>query len=605
MSAGLTRERFWLPTPGGAVAACLHLPGADARREGIVICPSFGYEYTHAHRSLVHLADELSAAGFPALRIDYPGTGDSEGDWSAPDLLEGWVAAVAEAGAWLTALVGRGPASLVGLRFGGLLAGLVATRTDVRHLVCWHPVRSGRRWVREHRVLHRVAADAPGEPAPEILEAGGFVLAKATADALEEVDLLRSPLRVLGQVLIVDRDDAVPDTRLEEHVRAHGIPVRTAAVPGYPDMMAEPQYTVVPRDAIRTIVGFLDEVGSRETGRVEELRTSTFGLGHTAEWMERGVRIEERLEAVPVPGAPHAPTLAGVLTRPGNDGGWARAGDAVVVLANSGSVHHVGPNRLYVELARELAREGVSSLRLDLRNLGDSVAGRCPDENHPYPATAVEDVGIAVEHLVREHGFGRCVVGGLCSGAHTAFHAGLEPSSHPIAGAVCINPLTFRWEEGMSLDTPDSHRGTRDAQYYRGAMRSWRKWIKLLRGQADARYILRFVLGRTRDVTRMKLRDAGERIGLRPPRPLGQRLERYRASGRSLRFVFSTNDPGHAILRAEAGPTLERLVREGSVAVWLVEGADHTFSRLAWRLEAAAALVAAVRSMAPTNTVPI
>lgn len=603
MSAALTRERFWLPTPGGAVAACLHLPGALVRREGIVVCPSFGYEYTHTHRSLVHLADELSAAGFPALRIDYPGTGDSEGDWLAPDLLERWVAAVAVAGDWLAALVGGGPASLVGLRFGSLLAGLAAARTDVHHLVCWHPVRSGRRWVREHRVLQRVAADEQVERAPEILEAGGFVLAKATADALEGVDLLRSPLRVLGQVLLVDRDDAVPDTRLEEHVRAQAIPVRSVAVPGYAELMAEPQYTVVPRDAIRTIVGFLDEVGSRESRRVEELRPGTLGLGRSARWTERGVRIEERLEDVPLPDAPRAQPLVGVLTRPCGDGGWAPDSDTVVVLANSGSVHHVGPNRLYVELARELAREGVASLRLDLRNLGDSVARPCADENHPYPATAVEDVGIAVEHLLREHGFGRCMVGGLCSGAHTAFHVGLESSSHGIAGAVCINPLTFQWEEGMSLDTPDSHRGTRDAQYYRGALRSWKKWIKLLRGQADVRYILRFVLGRTRDVTRMKLRDAGERIGLRPPRPLGQRLERYRASGRSLRFIFSTNDPGYAILRAEAGPTLERLRRDGSVGVWLVEGADHTFSRRAWRQEAAAALLAAVRSLSPTSAV--
>ena len=42
---------------------------------------------------------------------------------------------------------------------------------------------------------------------------------------------------------------------------------------------------------------------------------------------------------------------------------------------------------------------------------------------------------------------------GLCSGAHTAFHAGLEIEDAAIGEIVMINPMQFHWVEGMSLDT--------------------------------------------------------------------------------------------------------------------------------------------------------
>ncbi len=124
-----------------------------------------------------------------------------------------------------------------------------------------------------------------------------------------------------------------------------------------------------------------------------------------------------------------------------------------VILPNSGSVHHVGPNRLHVELARELARSGIASFRFDLRNLGDSRIGQSRDENQPYPATATADVRFVLEWLCKERGFESCIVTGLCSGAHTAYHAGFEIEDSRISAIVSINPLTFRrtWHV---LDTP-------------------------------------------------------------------------------------------------------------------------------------------------------
>jgi hypothetical protein len=60
-------------------------------------------------------------------------------------------------------------------------------------------------------------------------------------------------------------------------------------------------------------------------------------------------------------------TLVGVLCEPDT-----RPSPVVVVMSNVGLNHRVGPSRIWVELARRLARGGISSFRFDVSGLGDS-----------------------------------------------------------------------------------------------------------------------------------------------------------------------------------------------------------------------------------------
>ena len=62
-------------------------------------------------------------------------------------------------------------------------------------------------------------------------------------------------------------------------------------------------------------------------------------------------------------------SIVGILTSPPR--GVARKGIAVLLL-NAGLIHHVGPNRLYVRLARVLASMGFSTVRFDFSGIGDS-----------------------------------------------------------------------------------------------------------------------------------------------------------------------------------------------------------------------------------------
>src|SRR5690349_3433810 len=86
----VSRQPCWIPVSAGAALAWLHSPRQARRRSGVLICPPFGHEYTHTHRTLRTLADALAARGFVTLRVDYPGTGDSVGDEATPDLFRAW-----------------------------------------------------------------------------------------------------------------------------------------------------------------------------------------------------------------------------------------------------------------------------------------------------------------------------------------------------------------------------------------------------------------------------------------------------------------------------------------------------------------------------------
>lgn len=135
--------------------------------------------------------------------------------------------------------------------------------------------------------------------------------------------------------------------------------------------------------------------------------------------------------------------LAAVLTRPSGPPAGA------VLLVTAGLTPKAGPFRLYAELARRLAGEGVLVLRLDLGGIGDSVelSGGLPlSERTSRELRAATDL---VRAQVPE---GPLVVGGLCSGADDALrHAVLDPR---VTGVFMIDPFAFRtfgwfWRDGL------------------------------------------------------------------------------------------------------------------------------------------------------------
>ena len=138
--------------------------------------------------------------------------------------------------------------------------------------------------------------------------------------------------------------------------------------------------------------------------------------------------------------------LAGIVTEPEG------APRASLILVSAGLTPKAGPFRLYVELARRLAKQGVLTLRFDLGGIGDS---RQLEQQAPLAVRTRDDIAAAYERIAQAagpRGSGPIFVGGLCSGAEDAFrYAGFDPR---VSGVVLIDPFGyptwgFRWRRWM------------------------------------------------------------------------------------------------------------------------------------------------------------
>src|SRR5689334_18798477 len=103
---------FYLPSRGGPLFAWWH-PGRPGGGHAVVLCPPVGHEQVHAHRAWRHLAEAVARAGFPVLRFDSSGTGDSAGTDEDPDRLAAWRQNVRDAVAWVRRRAGAEHVTLV------------------------------------------------------------------------------------------------------------------------------------------------------------------------------------------------------------------------------------------------------------------------------------------------------------------------------------------------------------------------------------------------------------------------------------------------------------------------------------------------------------
>lgn len=153
--------------------------------------------------------------------------------------------------------------------------------------------------------------------------------------------------------------------------------------------------------------------------------------------------------------------LFGILTQPNEQQTIEDA--PVAIILNAGIVHRVGPFRLHVGLARQLANQGFTTLRMDLSGIGDSSPrpGKQKVDNR-----AELDVRDAIKHLEQTIGAKRFVLIGLCSGAYNAHMVSVN--DRRIVGGAFMDGIAFR--------TPSFYLHHHFLRYLRP--RFWRNAIK-------------------------------------------------------------------------------------------------------------------------------
>ena len=567
----VARQFGYLAAQPHALFSWQHFSTAAISRKTIVIlCYPMGYEYTHSHRSFQYWADQLAAIGCLVIRFDYSGAGDSPGRELPDNQLPIWLENIAAIAEQARRIHPDYQLCLAGLRMGATLAYLAAQTLAADQLIVWEPIVQGRRYIRELQALSKFAVDS-GDGKVDYTEFAGFLMSHATSEALKTVKLMDLPLPAATRVLCIYREDGDKHNEFCTWLSAQGNSVEVQCLPGYEDMLALPHETRIPHQAIAATATWLAQ-GTETTAEtiqpLPQLSEVTLDTGV----VEQGIWYDQ-FENKNQFGGRQQNHLFAILSRPK----LFNSSRPLVVLLNSGAVHHVGPNRVYTHLARTIAESGLACLRLDLEGLGDSYKPDSIQENHPFQANAQANFATAISCLKNLNLAKEFIVMGICSGAHAAFHSALTISSPEVCEAVLINPLTFYWQDGMSLGIPNDIQVAHDAKYYSNSMRDPKKWLKLLSGKASTGAIIQFVKDRLLNKLAVKLKHLRENI-LDEHTQLSADLLRITSANIPVSLLISASDPGLEIVQTQARRTLKKGQASGIIRVKTFAGANHTFS---------------------------
>ena len=537
--AGLSPDRRvttaggWLGPPERPVFGWLTTLEGAVTQSAVLVLPAIGYQYWSSYRTVRVIAERLAAAGHTVLRLDYDGTANAAGDQGDPDRVTAWRGSAAAGAAALRAL-GCTQLSIVGVRLGGTFALLDGQALGADAVVAWEPVASGRRYVKEIRLL---ATEVPAETAADgvgVLAAAGLVYSAQTLRDVEALDLSNLASAAPRRTLVVaEREDA----KLLATLRDAGGEVQSAVVTGGEQALGVPtEDATVPEEVVEATCRFLGvapgsslalsdpSAAQDEGGGLRGRVTFSAGLGTVSEEV---VELGSK-------------SLVAILTEPPSP----EPGALTVVFLNSGSEPHIGSGRAWVEFSRGLAASGYRSVRVDFRGWGES-----PDEGlapgRPYDQHCAADA-VDVVHALRARGHERVVLLGLCAGAWIALRTALQ---EPLAGVIALNPQMY-WRPGDPVEALMS-----DTRVRRAPERRREAWG-----------------GRWGIWTTLDL--AGHR-------PWAARwLDDLGKSRVPVAMVFAEGDDGIEYLRSRVARRLERVRRSGIIRIVEVPQIDHSMHRV-------------------------
>ena len=425
--------------------AWLHRPPVGAAlNHGVVLCNPLSAACVTTHRHWRHFARELAQAGFPTLRFDYPGTGDSA-DPPGGELLASWAASIGTAITWLRRHTEVTSVTLCGLRFGALLAAEAAAANPgiVTRLALLAPPASGRAYLRE---LH-IGALTRNLPAigGTMLEVDGLTLTAPDLAAMRRLDLAQAlqTARLSHVLELHPAWQGTADPALARAAREAGAAFTQLGFPGFRDFMKPAYKSLVPEDSFQEIINWLNAPAYPPAADVR--------LPGLPARLALPGGLEEEAYRFDSDGG-----LFGILCRPTRP-----TAATAALIVNTGAEPHTGHCRFSVLLSRRLAMLGMPSFRIDVTGLGDSGRQALPILLPPGADQAdysedqlarlrcfhpefMDDVSTASAELERR-GFARHIVIGICSGANLAIYAAQRDKN--VAGIILINPnLSIRGE---------------------------------------------------------------------------------------------------------------------------------------------------------------
>lgn len=566
--------RGWLTLPAP------HLP----LREALVFLGAHGTEDMCSRHSLACLAQTLSEKGHPVLRVDLPGTGDALGDLLAPDLWITWVAGAASAVAQLRTWSGATRVGLMGLRLGALVAvqaaKLAATQgTPVHSLALLAPVLQGRQHLRELRAL---------SDGGETLTVSGLTWGEPLQQGMAAIDLSKPVVPPPVQRVFLGVAHTNKAMQAVQAGWSAALPLTTAP---YGDLVAHIGHTTHSQAPLALWQALGDWLGDAPAAHpAVAARPDNASPGQPGSTLPTDHGQEEGWQI------PSAVPLAGVLSVPNA----CAPSTPVVVLCNTGRNPHTGWARSWVHLARQLAADGIPSLRFDIAGVGDSPPLPHPPQELLYNDVSLPQIGDAITWLLERLGPRPVVLVGNCSGGYLAFHhAKADPR---VTHLLLTNVQRFVWEPGMSLEVA-LRSATKSSDAYARLLLQPDTWRRLVGGQIDLRPIaakfwrkaLRPLTPTWNGVRRFTGGPAGAQP-LSPQQAVRRGFEAMSQRGTQVCVLYSEDDGGRDEFAAYFGARGQGFTRLAGTQLHWVPNADHEFTSA----HAQATLLKALRGLCAT-----
>lgn len=580
---GLPGQSLYVDSGADRVHVVHHRPPAQPRRDvAVVLCPPFGWEEEAAHRSLRAWATQLAQAGYPAVRLRYPGTGDSSGLPTEPDRLGAWSRSVAAVADWIRAAEGVRAVVALGMGFGSMVAfAAAADGTALDGLALWAAPAKGREVVRQLRAFSRMEhaesfANLPEPPPTEdgAFSAGGYVLSGETIAALEAFDLTGAELAgpLPAGVLLLDREGVGSTDKLRDALARQGVEVAQQPGDGYTAMTLGAQEGRLSPTVAASVRAWLDERSSPLTAPAA-MPTQPDPPAPVARASLQidvdGVTVTETPIEIP---QPSGTILSGVLAEPAGD-----RSPVCAVFVNAGAIDRTGPSRMWVEAARRwAATRGVRSLRVDIEGIGESEGpdNAYVDSARFHDAPLVDQVHHTLDYLQAQGIADRFLLVGMCAGAFWSYHASVDDPR--ISAFVSLNQRVLVWDDGLG-----QARDLRRVLVTRAILR-----IREPESRARVKAILRWLWGVAKGRVRATVTRSGQPLSITAANDLA--VSRLLRSSARATFVFARGETLEEEL--ERSGRLADLQASPNIEVERIAVVNHTLRPL-WAQDEAHAIL--------------